>query len=98
MQPRRVIAGEVGHDLDAAMGKGSNDQLVEFIASRSAARVGGGVRSPERARTLVAQGAHRVIVGTAAFDRDRLREISEAVSKLDEVCERAETEAQGAAA
>ncbi len=39
-------------DLDAAMGKGSNDDLVELVASRSVARVGGGVRSPDRARLL----------------------------------------------
>jgi phosphoribosylformimino-5-aminoimidazole carboxamide ribotide isomerase len=66
-------------DLDAAMGQGSNDDLVELVASRSVARVGGGVRSAARARTLVERGAHRVIVGTAAFDRAGLLEISEAV-------------------
>jgi phosphoribosylformimino-5-aminoimidazole carboxamide ribotide isomerase len=66
-------------DLDAAMGKGSNDALVELVASRSTARVGGGVRSAERARTLIDQGAYRVIVGTAAFDREKLSAIAAAV-------------------
>ena len=66
-------------DLDAAMGKGFNDDLVELIASRAVARVGGGVRSPERARMLIEQGAHRVIVGTAAFQRELLQEIADAV-------------------
>jgi phosphoribosylformimino-5-aminoimidazole carboxamide ribotide isomerase len=54
-------------DLDAAMGKGENSALVELLASRAKCRVGGGVRTAERARRLVEQGAHRVIVGTAAF-------------------------------
>ena len=54
-------------DLDAAMDRGSNDQLVRQAASAATARVGGGVRTVERARALVEQGAHRVIVGTAAF-------------------------------
>jgi phosphoribosylformimino-5-aminoimidazole carboxamide ribotide isomerase len=54
-------------DLDAAMGKGENSALVEMLASRARCRVGGGVRTPERARGLFEQGAHRVIVGTAAF-------------------------------
>jgi phosphoribosylformimino-5-aminoimidazole carboxamide ribonucleotide (ProFAR) isomerase len=66
-------------DLDAAMGQGSNDDLVELIASRAVVRVGGGVRSPERARMLVEHGAHRVIVGTAAFEPEPLREIADAV-------------------
>jgi len=66
-------------DLDAAMDKGSNDALVELVASRSVARVGGGVRSPERARALIEQGAYRVIVGTAAFHREKLTEIADAV-------------------
>jgi phosphoribosylformimino-5-aminoimidazole carboxamide ribotide isomerase len=65
-------------DLDAAMGKGSNDSLVELLASRAVVRVGGGVRSPERARALIEQGAYRVIVGTAAFDREKLAEIADA--------------------
>jgi phosphoribosylformimino-5-aminoimidazole carboxamide ribonucleotide (ProFAR) isomerase len=54
-------------DLDAAIGSGSNDELVKLLASRATCRVGGGVRSVERARALVDQGAHKVIVGTAAF-------------------------------
>ena len=55
-------------DLDAAIGRGSNDGLVKLLASRATCRVGGGVRSVERARALVEQGAHKVIVGTAAFE------------------------------
>lgn len=54
-------------DLDAAMGKGENSALVEMLASRARCRVGGGVRDAARARRLLDQGAHRVIVGTAAF-------------------------------
>jgi phosphoribosylformimino-5-aminoimidazole carboxamide ribotide isomerase len=54
-------------DLDAAMGKGSNDQIVELLAKHATTRVGGGVRSVERARGLLQQGAYKVIVGTAAF-------------------------------
>ena len=54
-------------DLDAAMGNGSNDDLVRMLASRAVTRVGGGVRTVARARALVEQGAHKVIVGTAAF-------------------------------
>ncbi len=54
-------------DLDAAMGRGENNSLVELLASRAKCRVGGGVRTAERARKLIEQGAHRVIVGTAAF-------------------------------
>jgi phosphoribosylformimino-5-aminoimidazole carboxamide ribotide isomerase len=56
-------------DLDAALGKGENQAIVEFLASRCRARVGGGVRTPERARRLVEGGAHRVIVGTSAFTK-----------------------------
>lgn len=54
-------------DLDAAMGKGENSSLVELLASKARCRVGGGVRDAARARRLLDQGAHRVIVGTAAF-------------------------------
>ena len=54
-------------DLDAAMGKGENSSLVELVAGKARCRVGGGVRTADRARKLIEQGAHRVIVGTAAF-------------------------------
>ena len=57
-------------DLNAAMGTGSNDDLVRLTAAHARTRVGGGVRSVDRARALVAQGAHKVIVGTAAFTAD----------------------------
>jgi len=65
-------------DLDAAMGKGENAALVELLASRARCRVGGGVRTAERARRLVELGAYRVIVGTAAFT-PAIEEIAAAV-------------------
>ena len=54
-------------DLGAAIGTGANGELVRLVAAHARTRVGGGVRSVDRARTLVDQGAHKVIVGTAAF-------------------------------
>ena len=54
-------------DLDAAMDQGSNDAVVRDLTSRAVTRVGGGVRTAERARSLVEAGASRVIIGTAAF-------------------------------
>jgi phosphoribosylformimino-5-aminoimidazole carboxamide ribotide isomerase len=57
-------------DLNAAMGTGSNDELVRLVAAHARTRVGGGVRSIDRARALIDQGAHKVIVGTAAFAAD----------------------------
>ena len=49
------------------LGRGSNGDLVAYLARHASIRAGGGVRSVERARELIAQGAWRVIVGTAAF-------------------------------
>jgi phosphoribosylformimino-5-aminoimidazole carboxamide ribotide isomerase len=73
-------------DLDAAMGRGSNDALVEMLASRAVCRVGGGVRTVDRARTLLQQGAHKVILGTSAFTQNGinepfLRELRDAVGR-----------------
>ena len=67
-------------DLDAAIGSGANDDIVELLCSQATCRVGGGVRSAERARKLVEQGAHRVIVGTAAFT-PALQEIVRAIGR-----------------
>src|ERR1700759_501266 len=73
-------------DLDAALGRGSNGELVRLLASKARTRVGGGVRGAARARELVDQGAYRVFVGTAAFgaqgvNRELLAEIRDAVGR-----------------
>jgi phosphoribosylformimino-5-aminoimidazole carboxamide ribotide isomerase len=60
-------------DLDAAIGRGSNDSIVDFLTSRAACRVGGGVRSVDRAQRLIAQGARKVMVGTSAFNPEGIR-------------------------
>jgi phosphoribosylformimino-5-aminoimidazole carboxamide ribotide isomerase len=65
-------------DLDAAMGQGENSALVEMLAARATCRVGGGVRTAGRARRLIELGAHRVIIGTAAFT-PAIEEIAAAV-------------------
>jgi phosphoribosylformimino-5-aminoimidazole carboxamide ribotide isomerase len=57
-------------DLDAALGRGSNGDLVAYLARHASIRAGGGVRTVERAQELLDQGAWRVIVGTAAFSSD----------------------------
>jgi phosphoribosylformimino-5-aminoimidazole carboxamide ribotide isomerase len=54
-------------DLDAAMGSGSNDDLVTRICGLLPCQVGGGVRTPARAMELCAIGARKVIVGSALF-------------------------------
>ena len=54
-------------DLDQAMGKGSNDSIVRKLSAHATVRVGGGVRSVDRAKTLIESGATKVIVGTATF-------------------------------
>ena len=61
-------------DLDAAMGKGLNLEIVRDLASRARTRVGGGVRTAARARELVDAGAERVIVSTAAFSGNAVNE------------------------
>jgi phosphoribosylformimino-5-aminoimidazole carboxamide ribotide isomerase len=57
-------------DLDAAIGRGANDAVVEMLAKKSVARIGGGVRTVERAKVLLTQGAFRIIVGTSAFTKE----------------------------
>ena len=54
-------------DLDAALGSGANDALVRSIAPRLPCRVGGGIRTIERARAVLDYGARAVIVGSSLF-------------------------------
>src|SRR5262245_33637243 len=66
-------------DLDAAMSRGNNDELVKRIAARLPCRVGGGVRSVRRAEELVAAGAHAVIAGSGLFRRAENNDVSQMV-------------------
>lgn len=54
-------------DLDAAMGKGDNLNIVRTIAGSLTCRVGGGIRSVARAQDILAAGAKAVIAGSALF-------------------------------
>ncbi len=54
-------------DLDAARGRGDNSAMVATICGRLPCRVGGGIRSVERARSVLAGGAHAVIASSALF-------------------------------
>ena len=73
-------------DLDAAMGSGTNDDLVRTIASRLPCRVGGGIRSVGRARDVLGYGASAVIVGSALFADGRVdigfaKDLAEAIGR-----------------
>ena len=54
-------------DLDAAMGLAPQVGCVRELCQRKLCRVGGGIRSLERALQAVSDGAHKLIVGSAAF-------------------------------
>ena len=54
-------------DLDAAMGSGTNDALVRTVAAQLPCRVGGGIRTVDRAREVLEYGAAAVIVGSSLF-------------------------------
>jgi len=58
-------------DLDAALGSGTNDALVRTIAPRLPCRVGGGIRTADRAREVLGYGARAVIVGSSLFRSGR---------------------------
>jgi phosphoribosylformimino-5-aminoimidazole carboxamide ribotide isomerase len=71
-------------DLDAAKGAGDNLAIVRQIAPALSCRVGGGIRTVERAQDVLTAGAKQIIVGSSLFrdgkpNLDFARRLAEAV-------------------
>ena len=65
-------------DLNAAMGKGSNDELVRALCAQARiefgmkVRVGGGIRTVLCAKKISAWGAAQIVIGSAVFREGRV--------------------------
>lgn len=61
------LYGEVAIiDLNAAMGTGNNQKLIEQMLRKKPCRVGGGIRDLKTAKNYLAAGATKIILGTSA--------------------------------
>ncbi|MFH1586515.1 MAG: phosphoribosyl-ATP diphosphatase [Candidatus Diapherotrites archaeon] len=71
-------------DLDAVFGKGNNEKLVERLCRKFDCRVGGGIRSVEKAKRVLGYGAKKIIIGTNA-NREFLKKLpkNRAIVALD---------------
>ena len=69
-RPLADLFGRVGEvaviDLDAALGTGSNREMILELLERAPCRVGGGIRDLQTARFWLDAGAQKIILGTAA--------------------------------
>ena len=69
-RPIADLFGRVGEvaviDLDAALGTGSNREMILELLERAPCRVGGGIRDLQTARFWLDAGAQKIILGTAA--------------------------------
>lgn len=64
---RFALAGEVALvDLDAALGRGDQRELMAALCRATPCRVGGGIRDYTRARWWLDAGATQIVIGTAA--------------------------------
>jgi len=61
------VIGEIAViDLDAALSKGSNENIIKPVVKEYKCRVGGGVRTYEKALEWLDAGAAKIIIGTKA--------------------------------
>jgi phosphoribosylformimino-5-aminoimidazole carboxamide ribotide isomerase len=78
-------------DLDAAMGKIANDELVRGLCAEARdpygmkVRAGGGIRTVSRAAKVVDWGAEEIIIGSAAFREGKVntRFLGQLQKKID---------------
>lgn len=56
-------------DLDAAMGRGNNHNMVREIARQIPCQVGGGIRTIDSAQAMLNLGARRVILGSSLISQ-----------------------------
>lgn len=73
-------------DLDGAMGRASQADIVRELCRRKPCRVGGGIRTIERALQVEQDGAYKIIVGSSAFtsggiNTEFLRTLSERIPR-----------------
>ena len=67
MAERFAVVGPIAViDLDAALGRGSNAEIVRELVRTAPCRYGGGIRTAEDALDWLDAGAEQVILGTAA--------------------------------
>jgi phosphoribosylformimino-5-aminoimidazole carboxamide ribotide isomerase len=68
-------------DLDAAMEQGDNSEIIFSLAKQFPIRVGGGIRTIERAREYIKEGVQKIIIGSKAMDRNFLQQLLSIVPK-----------------
>ena len=70
-------------DLDAAMGNGNNFALIEQFVKRLPCQVGGGIRTPDRAKQILDSGARRIIFGSALFGEQGVNtSVAESIAQI----------------
>jgi phosphoribosylformimino-5-aminoimidazole carboxamide ribotide isomerase len=59
-------------DLDAAMGRSNNSELVHRFVKQLPCQVGGGIRSIPAARSMLDTGARRIILGSVLIENGEI--------------------------